>query len=422
MLVEDVNGIVVTPLGIVRSPRFHVADALDLGEAGLDSVVEHTETLGIVVTLVRVVVHVIVVVFVTNLDISDVEGFWMTVLGAHLAVMTRDWAVGVLKGTEALVNPRLQLIQWCATTMPNADVHHIERLSSEVLGKLQKFMEAKAVRRGITPVGIHVTRTSFYRANSPFPMIGILRLMVALHIATAREAHESRMKGLELLGQIDAAAILAAFVGWWEEAHHIKKDATGVLEGKVEDGLRVALSGYDVSLHLLPALTELDVDGGGTECVVALGGKAGEYRAGLAVKNLNPERQFILRPCHYVDAPISGIANAGTGDGAFDQQGMTLLLVEEVVADETDFAPLCLPMFGLLGIILKGAVPDELSIEAAIGSIVDVFIKDAIERGADFDALLRHIYLDIYLGLQVHEGKGQQTEDEFFFHFHGVLF
>ena len=110
MLVEDVNGIVVTPLGIVRPPRFHVADALHLGEAGLDGVVEHAETLGIVVTLVGVVLHVIVVVLVTNLNISDIEGFWMTVLGTHLAIMARDWAVGVLKGTEALVNPRLQLI------------------------------------------------------------------------------------------------------------------------------------------------------------------------------------------------------------------------------------------------------------------------------------------------------------------------
>ena len=55
---------------------------------------------------------------------------------------------------------------------------------------------------------------------------------------------------------------------------------------------------------------------------------------------------------------------------------MTLLLVEEVVADETYLAPLCLPMLRLLGIILKGAVPDELSIEAAIGSIIDVFSRD----------------------------------------------
>ena len=335
----------------------------------------------------------------------------MTILGTHLAIMARDWAVGVLKGTEALVNPRLQLVQGSTATMPDADVHHIERLCSKVLCKLQEFMEAETVRRGITPVGIHVTRTSFYRADSPFPMIGILGLMVALHIATAREAHESRMKGFELLGQIDAAAVLAAFVGWWEEAHYIEKDAAGVLESKVEDGLRVALSGYDVGLHLLPALKELDVNGGGAESVVVLGGETGEYGAGLAVKDLYPERQFVLRPCHYVDAPISGIANAGARDGAFDQQGMTLLLVEEVVADETYLAPLCLPMLRLLGIILKGAVPDELSIKAAIGSIIDVFIKDAIERGADFDALLRHIYLDVYLCLQVHEGKGKQTED-----------
>ena len=306
--------------------------------------------------------------------------------------------------------------------MPNADVDHIEGLGSEVLGKLQELVEAEAVGSGVAPVGIHVAWPALYRADGSLPMVSVLRFDVALHVAAAGEAHESRVKGLELLSQVDAAAVLAALEGRREEAHHVEEDAAGGLKLQVENGLRVALSSYDVGFHLLPRAPPTLFRGSNGEYSLA------QHLAVLAFEGSTnspskggwgcyPERQFVLRPCHHVDAPIALVADAATGFCDFYLQGVALLLAQQAFGYEADVGSLCLPMLRLLGVVLKGAVPDELGIEAAIAGEVDVLVEDAVERRTDFDAFLCYIDLDFHLcisliGQACRSTKGQQDHDK----------
>ena len=110
MLVQYVNGMAVPPLGRICAPRLYVAYALHLREAGLDGIIEHTVAFGVVVALVAIILHVPVVVLITYFYIGDVEGLWVSVLSTHLAIMTGNRSVGILQGTQALVNPRLQAV------------------------------------------------------------------------------------------------------------------------------------------------------------------------------------------------------------------------------------------------------------------------------------------------------------------------
>ena len=110
MLIQDVYGVIIAPSRIVSSPRLHITYALHFGETCLDGIIEHTETLGIVVALVGVVLHVVIVVLVAYLDVRDVERLWVSILSTHLAIMTRDRTVSIFESTKTFVNPRLQFV------------------------------------------------------------------------------------------------------------------------------------------------------------------------------------------------------------------------------------------------------------------------------------------------------------------------
>lgn len=211
--------------------------------------------------------------------------------------------------------------------MPDADVHHVERLRPQVLGQLQELVEAKPVGGRIAPVGVHVPRPPFYRAHRPFPMVGVLRLDVALHVAAAREAHEGRMQGLQLLSQVDAAAVLPALEGRREEAHHIQQHRAGALHRQTEVCLSVGLLGHQRRLYLLPALPKLLIDSALAQQLAVLVGKGSLDDARLSLQRLYPEREPVLRPCHRIDAPVAGVADAAEGLRRLHLQRVTLFLV-----------------------------------------------------------------------------------------------
>ena len=52
------------------------------------------------------------------------------------------------------------------------------------------------------------------------------------------------------------------------------------------------------------------------------------------------------------------------------------------------------PMLSRFGVVLKGSVAHKLGIEAAVGSMVDVLIEDAVEIGRHFVALLSRVDID----------------------------
>lgn len=107
VLVDDVHRMTVPPSGRIGAPRLDVADALHLGEACLDGIVEHAVALGVMVALVAVVLHVPVIILVSYLNEGDVEGLRVPVLGTHLAVVTRNRPVGILQGAQTFVYPGL---------------------------------------------------------------------------------------------------------------------------------------------------------------------------------------------------------------------------------------------------------------------------------------------------------------------------
>ena len=128
----------------------------------------------------------------------------MAVLGTQGTIFRGHIAVGILQGGQRLVNPRLQRVDGRLSTVPDAHVHHVERLGTEVLGHLQVLMEANAVGGAVAPVHVPVAGTFLDGADGAFPAEGILRRDLSLDEAAAGEAHELGMHLIEHLCQVGA--------------------------------------------------------------------------------------------------------------------------------------------------------------------------------------------------------------------------
>ena len=193
--------------------------------------------------------------------------------------------------------------------MPDADVHDIERLCVQVLSKLQELVETESVGCRIAPIGIHVTWTAFNRTDCSLPMVSVLWSAIAFHIATSREAHEGRFQSLQLLGKVDATAILSTLEGRRKEADHIKECCAWLLQLEIEDRLRVGCLRNNRCLYLLPAFLKLLTDDCFAQEFSVFALERGLEGSNLA-KRLDPERQLILCPCNSIDAPEAFVADA----------------------------------------------------------------------------------------------------------------
>ena len=80
----------------------------------------------------------VLVVLVTNLNHTQVEGRWMAIADAHSTVFGRAVAVGVFDGIEHLVDHLLQVVLAIARgiAVPQADVADEKGFTFEVFAQL----------------------------------------------------------------------------------------------------------------------------------------------------------------------------------------------------------------------------------------------------------------------------------------------
>ena len=149
------------------------------------------------------------VVLIANLEIFDVVRLWMTVLCTQRSVLACDRTIGILQSVHTFVNPRLNAVHRSHATVPQTNVHHVERFGVKVFGKLQVFVKSHAVACAITPVDVLMSRTFFDGTDGLLPMESVLRRLLSLHVATTGEAHELGTYVIEKLCKVGAQTVLA---------------------------------------------------------------------------------------------------------------------------------------------------------------------------------------------------------------------
>ena len=310
VLVEQVDGQLRVPLGVIIAPGHDITDEVHLGILRQDGPAELVIALVVVVALI---LGIGLVVLVAYLQILNVERCGVAVLGTQGTVLGGDVAVGILQGGQTLVNPRLDVGIRRHTTVPQTDVDHIERLGSEVFGHLQILVETDAVGGAVAPVDVPVAGTLLDGADGTFPAEGIVGRYLSLDEAAAGEAHELRMHLVEHLCQVGAQTVLAILEGRREERHDIEVEGTLAIEDKGKLSLRVAGRGGQRSSVLAPLLGA-DVGGQTTDhCLGIDGGAVLATESGLEralVGALSPEAQTVGAPLNGIDAPETFVDEA----------------------------------------------------------------------------------------------------------------
>ena len=220
--------------------------------------------------------------------------------------------------------------------MPQTNIHHIERLGVQILGKLQILIEAHTIAGTVAPVYVLMTRTFLDRTDGLLPVESILWRFLSFNVATAREADELRMDVIEKLSQVRAQAIFAILESRREEAYYIENDGTLSISYEFELSLGVVSVGSQLSRIFGPLLAHLGIESGFCIHLIALGvGEASLQSAFIAT--LCPERKLIGSALHGVDAPEALVDDRSCGS-RFGSDGqlecLALCLVEQTLIDE----------------------------------------------------------------------------------------
>ena len=211
------------------------------------------------------------VVLITNLQIFDVVWLRMTILGTERTIFRGNRTVGILQGIHALVNPRLDAIHRSHAAVPQTNIHNIERLSVQILGKLQILIESHTVAGTVAPVYVLMARTFLDRTDSLLPVESILWRFLSFNVATAREADELRVDVIEKLSQVRAQAILAILESRREEAYYIENDGTLSVGYEFKLCLCIVGIGCEFSCIFSPLLANLGIECGFCIHLIALG-------------------------------------------------------------------------------------------------------------------------------------------------------
>ena len=382
VLVEQLYALVAFPLRVIIAPGYHVADEMHLRIFRQYGILELLEALVVVVALSR---RIRLVVLITNLQILDVVWFRMTVLGTQGTILGGNRTIGILQGIHALVNPRLDAVHRSYTAVPQTYVYYIERLGVQVFGKLQILIESHTVAGAVAPVHVLMSRTLLDRTDGLLPVECILRRLLSLYVATARETDELRMDVIEKLSQIRAQAIFAVLESRREEAYHVENDGTLAVGYEFKLCLGIVGIGCKFCCIFGPFLAYLGIEGCFSIHLVALGVGEASLQSAL-VATLCPERELVGSALYGIDAPEALVDERGCGS-RFGSNGklesLALCLVEQTLVDE-----LCLDFCTFLGgsfpgrdvfvVILERAVADEFGIESAVSSMVDILEEDTI--------------------------------------------
>ncbi len=199
--------------------------------------------------------------------------------------------------------------------MPQSDVHHIERLSPKVFGKLQIFVEAESVACAVAPVHILVSRALLNRSDGAFPAEGIVRRVLSLDEASAGEAHKFRVHIVEHLCEVGATAVLAVLERRREEAHHVKGNSAFAVGNNSKLSLRVVGVSLQRGGIFRPSLVELTFHHFSVR-IYRLSRRVGKARPQRAVVvALGKKREPIFPALHGIDTPEAFVYDIGEGRG-----------------------------------------------------------------------------------------------------------
>ena len=189
--------------------------------------------------MVALLFRVGLVVLVAYLQILYIKRCRVTVLGTQGTILCRHVAIGILQGCQRLVDPGLDAVEGCQSTVPQSHVHHIERLGTQILGHLQILVESQSVGGAIAPVHVPVSRPFLYRSDGALPAEGILWRDLSLYETAAREAHKPWVHLVEHLHEVRAQTVLAILKGRRKERHHVELHQTLAVEQQGEGSLGV---------------------------------------------------------------------------------------------------------------------------------------------------------------------------------------
>ncbi len=133
------------------------------------------------------------------------------------------------------------------------DVHGV---GTNVLAELQELVVAKTVGRAVLPVAPHA-RSVFRRTNHFPPFRGLIPRK-SFHVTATGIADERRFQILQVLGQVRAQPVGAAFIGRRKERDPVDLQRTSPLEGEHEAALGVRARRLEFRCELLPGRGALD--------------------------------------------------------------------------------------------------------------------------------------------------------------------
>ena len=359
---------------------------------------------------------IVVPLLVANTQIVEVEGFGMSHFGANLAPLGVDITIGELYKVESILDVRLQVLEGNVylgfvldlilelASQTAADDR--KRLATEVLAKLEELEEAKAIALviiGIKAMGEGVLPTVlvdgaiFNGTYRVLPLVALLKVG-ALDDAAAGETEYAGLQVAKCLSKILTHTILAALPGilgehrdvlevgshdWFLLVKATKEDTEGKIIGSYFCG---NLCGV-----LLPFFS-LYVNATGcrflglTHRVVI--GEPEEQGALAAIWATSPKAYTIDFIGLGGDTEEALVLNTGalvyvTRIGKTYIMRITL---EWTIVTNFNLAE-GLPAHQGLG-KFERTVLDHFGIEAAVGSIVDVFEEDAVHGVLDFGTRL----------------------------------
>ena len=234
-----------------------VGDEVQVGPARLDGPVE-----------LHVALHVVVAVeheflFVADFQILEVEGFGVSVCGAHASVECRlGIASRVLYGIQRLLHEGFNLVLVGLPFVPYAHVHDKHGVGPQVLGQLQQFVVAQSVGHLVSPVAVQVAGAFLDGAHRLLPLeaVGGSVAVESLDVASAGEAHEAWVQVGQHLGQVGAASVGAVLIGWGEETHHIQAERTRSRALQGQQPAPVGRRGRDGGRQSLPLACGIHFD------------------------------------------------------------------------------------------------------------------------------------------------------------------
>ncbi len=283
----------------------------------------------------------------------------------------------------------------------NAGGHDGKRLGADVFAELEEFVVAKTKRLVIAPE-IELAAALFNGADAVFPTVEVIE-SVAVRETTAGKAHELGMDLGNRLGEVSPQAIGTVVKRVVRKEGNLIQGHAAASHGEdCDSGGGIGVGGGDAGGEVLPIATG-DIEVPFAERCVVFGFQTDD-EVGRAVEDAlaAPATAGEQLPSEYGkiigiaglhgNAVEAGVYDTDTGAGllVFDDEIMGIAIIDRPGGFDGERTPAAIPdglvpsshgvpsnLFGSL--VFEGAILDQLGVEAAIGSVIQVFKENAKE-------------------------------------------